>query len=497
MEKLNTPRGAGARSMTTLSPSTVNVSYGSPTENFTCNGPDWMGPLTPMLPIAPKEVAGRQWDFVPGFNLLTEPRASEPVTFAMLRMLAESFDPVRLIIERRKDQLCRMPWTIRQKHDEDGRRPSSTPAIRNTIREVKNFFKKPTYELSFRDWLRILLEDHFVIDAPTLFCERDRAGSLLYLQPMDGGLIKRVIDSWGRTPRPIPWDGNPVDWNGLTITAENFHTQGFKYDAKGAWLLPPAYQQILKGLPAVDYTTQDIIYKPMNLRSHSLYGFSPVEQILTTVNIAMRRSASQLEYFKEGNQPEALFSLPESWTPDQIGRFQDYFDSMYSGNLANRRKLKFIAGGSRDSYVAIKEPPLKNEFDEWLVRIACFAFSYPPAAFVSLSNRSIAEQHAKTGEEEGLQSTKLFVADLINGVIENDFDAALEFTWVEEEEIDQKIESEILSTYVSNGILTINQAREKLGEQPDADPAANKLMIKTQTGYTPIGNITTTSEIKE
>ena len=439
------------------------------------------------LPIAPAEVAGRAWDFTPGFNLIQRPRANDPITFEMLRALSNVFDPLRLVIEALKVPMARQPWEIRQKHNEDGRRPSSTPAIRDTIREVKEFFKRPTYELSFREWLRILLEDHFVIDAPTLFCPRDRAGSLLNLEPLDGATIKRVMDSWGRAPRPIPWSGQPVDWNGLTITAENWHTQGFKYDAKGGWLLPPAYQQVLHGLPAIDYTTRDLIYKPMNLRSHGLYGFSPVEQILTTVNIAMRRSASQLEYFREGNQPEALFSLPESWSPDQIGRFQDYIDSMYSGNLANRRKLKFIAGGGRDSYVQLKEPPLKNEFDEWLTRIVCFAFSYPPAAFVSLSNRSIAEQHAKTGEEEGLESTELFVSDLINSVIENEFDDAVEFCWVSEESIDPKIQSEILSLYVGSGILTINQAREKLGEQADADPAANMLMIKIQTGLVPIG----------
>src|SRR5665213_522358 len=109
MKKLDTPRGSGARSMTTLSPSKVTVNYG-PTENFTGDGAGWMGPLTPQLPIAPPEVAGRQWDFAPGYNLFTQPRADEPVTFAMLRALADGFDPLRSVIERRKDQLCRMPW---------------------------------------------------------------------------------------------------------------------------------------------------------------------------------------------------------------------------------------------------------------------------------------------------------------------------------------------------------------------------------------------------
>ena len=101
----------------------------------------------------------------------------------------------------------------------------------------------------------MLLEDMFVIDAATLYCQRTRAGGPAALHPIDGATIKCVIDDWGRTPA-VP---------------------------------PPAYQQVLKGLPAVDYTARDIIYRPRNGRVHKVYGYSPVEQVLMTVNIALRR----------------------------------------------------------------------------------------------------------------------------------------------------------------------------------------------------------------
>ena len=250
---------------------------------------------------------------------------------------------------------------------------------------------------------------------------------------------------------------------------------------------PPAFQQVLKGLPAVDYSTLDLLYRPMNLRPGRVYGSSPVEQIAMTVNIAMRRSISQFEYFEHGNTPEALYSLPESWTPDQVQKFQDYWDNLLAGNLGRRRQMRFMAGGA-GSYVALKEPPLKAEIDEFLIRIVCFAFSYPPSAFVRLSNRSVAEQHERTAEEEGLQPIKQWVGDLINEVISRDFDAdELEFAWIEEDEIDQEKQASILSRYVETGILSVNQARERLGEEPDPNPAANTLMTKTPTGYVPIG----------
>ena len=96
LTKISTPRGEG-RSMTALSPYDVSVSYGSPTA-APGTGADWFGPLQPITPIAPPEVAGRAWDYVPGYNLNTTPRPYEPVTFEALRALADSYDPVRLII---------------------------------------------------------------------------------------------------------------------------------------------------------------------------------------------------------------------------------------------------------------------------------------------------------------------------------------------------------------------------------------------------------------
>lgn len=481
---ISTPRGPG-RSMTALSPSAVSVSFNSPSSP-PGTGPDWFGPLQPLTPIAPPEVAGRAWDFSTGYNLATQPRAYEPVTFAALRALADSYDPVRLIIERRKDQMCRLPWAIRPKHEGRGKRPAKaqlSAATRERIADVTDLFKRPEYGKTFRGWLRELLEDLFVLDAPALFLRRDSHGGLTAIQNMDGATLKRVINDWGRTPEPFPWAGEPFNWNGQEVNRESFAKAGFKLLHGIAY--PPCWQQILKGLPATNLTALDLLYRPANIRPGRAYGMSPCEQILTTVAIAMRRSLSQLEYFREGNMPEGIYSLPATWTPDQVQRFQDYWDSLYSGNLANRRHLKFTAGDGK--YTPFKEPPLKNEFDEWLVRIVCFAFSYPPTAFVQLSNRSIAEQHEKTGEEEGLQSVKQWAADLFNEVIEHHLDEEeLEFAWIEEDEVDQEKQSTILTRYAESGIITINQARERLGEEPDPSPNANRLMVKTATGYVPL-----------
>jgi hypothetical protein len=326
-----------------------------------------------------------------------------------------------------------------------------------------------------------------VLDAPALYCERTAGGHLVALSPVDGSLIKPVIGDDGRMPRPFRWDGTPFTWLGQTVDRQSFAPLGFKI--VDGLVYPPCYVQILKGMPAVNMTSWDLIYSPMNRQTRSPYGRSPVENIALTTMTAMRRATSQFEYFAAGSQPDAMWSLPSSWNSDQVQRFQDYFDSLYSGNLANRRRMKFIPAENASPYTATKEPPLKNEFDEWLARICCFAFSYPPQALLNLSNRSTAEQHEETAEEEGLGPLKEWFCELANEVIEREFDGGveIEFAWNEEPVVDHEVQATILNSYVAGGVMSINEARERIGAEPSNDPAANKLMAMTKTGFVPIG----------
>ena len=231
-------RRAGQRSWP-LSPYDLNVTYGKPGDAGL--GPDWFGPLEPITPLAPPEVAGRQWDYLSGYNLSTVARGYAPISFATLRGLADGYDLLRLVIETRKDQVARLSWTISARDKKASADPRSAG--------LKRFFAKPDGRHGFADWLRLLLEDLFVIDAPTLYMRRDRAGRLLGLLPIDGATIKPVIDDWGRTPLP--------------------------FTQNGATIYPCAYQQMLKGYPAVDYSVRDLLYRPRNIRVDRAYPDYP------------------------------------------------------------------------------------------------------------------------------------------------------------------------------------------------------------------------------
>src|SRR5206468_1719783 len=133
--------------------------------------------------------------------------------------------------------------------------------------------------------------------AAALYCRETNGGDPYAFEPLDGATIKRVLDARGRTP-----------------------------------LAPaPAYQQVLKGIPAIDYSTDELLYRPRNKRVWKAYGFSPVEQIVFTVNMALRRSVHVMQHYTEGNVPEALIGVPENWTVAQIKEFQIYWDSILEG----------------------------------------------------------------------------------------------------------------------------------------------------------------------
>jgi hypothetical protein len=280
--------------------------------------------------------------------------------------------------------------------------------------------------------------------------------------PLDGATVKPVLDNFGRTPMP--------------------------YKKGRGMVYPVAYQQILKGFPAVDYSTRDLIYKPRNVRATTPYGFSPTESILSTINIALRRQSFTTAYFTAGNIPEALIGVPENWTPQQISDFQKYWDSVLEGDDAARRHAKFVPGGVAKTYITTKEPDLKAEFDDWLARIVCFAFSVSPQALVKMMNRASGEVQKAQAEEEGLVPIMQWAKELVDLVIHDELESPdVEFVYVGEDSVDESAKAVILDGQVKIGIKSINEARVEVGLAPiKGDEAYNTPMPYTAMGFQPL-----------
>lgn len=392
---------------------------------FTGQAPSWFGPLAPLPEVVREDekpsVIGRQFDYPVGYNVNTRPRVGEAISFGQMRALADSYDLLRLVIETRKDQLCKLKWSIKPR--KEGTKSDSRSEA------IQDFLQAPDKEHPWEEWLRMLLEDLLVIDAATIYPRMTKGGNLYALEPVDGATIKRVISDTGRTP------------------------------------LPPesAYQQILKGVPAINYTRDELIYRPRNVRTHKVYGYSPVEQVIMTVNIALRRQVDQLSYYTDGNAPNLLFQVPKEWQPDQIKQFQEWWDTLTQGG--SKHHGRFIPEGADP--VEVKTPPLKDLYDEWLARVVCFAFSISPQPFVAQVNRSTAETAKEAEISEGLEPFKAWIKSTIDMAIVRYFGASdLEFMWAKDADIDPLIQSQIDQIYVSAKVLHPDEVRAEMGRDP-------------------------------
>ena len=415
----------GAAKSTALAPSFVARVAAGVRYMVSGSDPSWFGPDTPLDPVtSPQEqpsVTGRQLDYMVGFNTMTQPRQNEPVSFEQMRALADGYDLLRLVIETRKDQLAALNWTIKPKD------AKAKPDQRCT--DLIAFFAFPDREHAWDDWLRMVLEDLFVLDAPSIYVRPTNGGQVYSLEPIDGATIKRVIDDHGRTPAaPLP-----------------------------------AYQQILKGVPAIDYSADELIYKPRNPRTSKIYGYSPVEQIIMTVNIAIRRQLNQLSYYTDGNVPNTIFRVPASWNPDQIKQFQLWWDSLTSGQ--SKHVGRFIPEGPDP--IDTKPAALKDEMDEWLARIVCFAFSVSPTPFIKSQNRATADNAKEQAMQEGLAPLQKWIKGLVDLVLVKHFGITdLEFGWSEEVALNPVDQATVMDKKIRNGSMTINESRALDGEEP-------------------------------
>jgi HK97 family phage portal protein len=430
---------------TPIEPSTVARLTAGLRYALTGKYPEWMSPLSPLEPVTtPDEqegIRGRAFDFPVGFNTRVTPRQGEPVGFDEMRALADGYDLLRLVIESRKDQLAKLSWTVQPR--DKTKRPDAK------CREVQEFLLFPDRENNWHDWLRMLVEDMLVIDAATIYPRLTRGGKPYAFELVDGATITRKVDITGRTP------------------------------------LPPetAYQQVLKGVPAVNYSMDELIYAPRNKRTHKVYGYSPVEQVIMTVNIALRRQMHQLQYYSEGSTPDLIFQVPESWNPDQIRQFQVWWNGMLAGNTGARRGTMFVPNGV--SPIDTKAQILKDDYDEWLARVICYAFSISPQSFVKEMNRATAETALQQALAEGLQPVMNWIKGVADSLIWKCFGYTdLEFVWSQERPLDPRVQAEIDKLYIEAGVLHPDEVRQTLGREPlqqadDADvPSANPIKEK-------------------
>lgn len=414
--------------------------------------------LTGGVPLAPKQEDGappRQWQYPPGYNIAIQPRSTEALTFQQLRNLGD-YTLIRLLIERIKETLKGHEWDIVPDDKAQGQDHTAD------VQAVKDFLESPDKRHDWDEWLGMILEDKLVIDAPAIYVHRTRGldprtgkGRVWALEPIDGATIKVLTDERGFEPVGPPG------------------------------MEPPAYQQFLYGVPYVNLTRSDLIYRPSNRRANHFYGFSPVEQLALDINMGLRRELYNLAQFTDGNIPEAWASLPPDWKPQEIQQWQENWDAILSGDPQNRAKIRWMPGGQGVGITKMKDDEifgLFNKFDEWLARKACFSFGLSPMSFIQLNNRAAAQEMGDQEAENGIASAKQYIERLVNHIIDDILMMPhLRFNWVTDRGALQKKRVDANVAYAQVGIKQIDEIRIEEGLDPLGLPPG----MATASGYVP------------
>lgn len=406
-------------------------------------------PLQPAFP--PGDPRG--WDLRQGFNLQTTPRTGATSSgvsltpFQQLRNLAD-YDLVRIVIEDVKGQILGMERDVQVR--KEYRDQADSAEVREEVEAAREWLDHPDMlgGLDFEDWLGKVLEEILVTDALAMYPQYSLAGDPIGLVQIDGTTIKPIVDDQGRPP------------------------------------LPPlaAYQQVIRGRVEREYDISELWYLPRNRRVDSPYGRSPVENVIITVNLAIRTALHELSWHTEGNLPDSLYTTPKDWNSKQIKEFQEMFDDLISGNAGKRAgRLRFIPGGDGAGYIATKDSRIKYEDLEWLARVIAWSFQVSPMPVAKIVNRATAETMESSTQESGTLPVANFARSKINLFIQGPLQLQrVEMIWGRAKNEQQQRERHV--AYVGAGIMTRDEARKEAGHDPLPDNAGGEPTVDSGTG---------------
>ncbi len=417
----------------------------------------FLGPGEPMLSFR-----GHYWPRRTDYPASVNVKILPDRPFELLRNLA-AWDPVRYCIEKRKNGIKRQKWAIGPLDPDDD---MALTKYADDIVGLTKYWEKPDPQngQSLDLWISNLLEGSFLWDAATIM--------RWPTQKWMASHLPRELNSNGRKTVYIPEAPKRSDIalhrviDGQTITP--------KIDSLGNIPLPPApaYQQVIKGIPLTEYTSEQMLYLVRNPRPDSPYGMSEVEWLMIAINIALRRDTSDLLHWTTGNVPYGFGETPEDWTPSQIEEWGKIWDDMLAGDLAERSKIKWGPAGM--NFKEFQERNKGNEdykFYEWSARRACAIFGVAASPYTSQLTRAGAE----TSEELQAETAEEPLTQWIERIITNEIQVAqgypeLCFRYVTEKKVDEAALAESNKMKIFSGQTSIDDVLIENGQDPIGCP---------------------------
>lgn len=365
------------------------------------------------------------------------------VDFKTLQRFSVQYDVARACINRRKRQLNQLQWDIVS--EDASQKPNE-----NLVKQVRDRFKHlGGYKVRFRQMLDLMVDDLLVYDALSIYKRPTIGGELYNLSVLDASTIKLRVDEFGDTPEPPEI----------------------------------AYVQVIRGERVAEFTADEMYYEMMNPRTVTPYGLSPLESLILAVSTALKSDLYNMHMLTEGNIPEGLFTMPDTWSADQIKQFQVIWDGALAGNSAATSRIRFVPPGKYERTVK-PEDMRYQELQTWLMKKTCMLYEIQPQelGFTDTVNKSTGEVQQEIGKSSGLAPLAHFFEDIFTDVVQIDMgytDLRFKFMGLDDE--NEREVAETNEILIRSGQRTINEARLKDGFEKIDDDLADKVMITQGT----------------
>jgi hypothetical protein len=408
-------------------------------------------PGRPIPPFFPVGTEPRGFDYRTGYNLITRPRSSVGrMSFETMRQLLRVWDVARICIEHRQDDVRAVDHRIVPRRGVLG-------DVSDAVARATAVMRKPDGVTPFDAWQSSFLEDVLRYDAGTLYKARTLDGKFAALEVVDGTTIGPLLDYEGRRPEG---------------------------DA-------PAFVQFLHGLPGSWHTADSLFYQPFRTQPESPYGLPPIEWTLLTANTDVKFQWHFLNYFTEGTLPAAFAEAPPEYAhPDQILDLQNAWDQVMEGDLAMKRKMRWVPNGSK--ITPVRDDAFDKDFPEWLLKKCCAAFKVRPndIGFSDDVNRATADVQSEVQARVGRKPLLTYLKGIYDSWLQDDLGLPVEWLWDSGEERDDKLqEAQANQLYVEMGAQSVDEVRERVLGLPVDHQNPIPRYVMTRTGLVPLASV--------
>jgi len=286
------------------------------------------------------------------------------LSWELLQRMAKKDAVVAAILQTRVNQVSRFCYPSRYREDKVGFkvRPRDPKAeineeLENKIIEIENFIENCGKENdsairdSFPEYLKKIVRDRLTYDAIATELVMTRKGELISFHAVDAATIRLVL---------------PKEGSFKSLTKKDI-----------------GYQQVIQGEVKAEFTFEEMgygVYNPMSDINQFSYGYSELEQLVSTITSHLYAESYNRLFFQQGSLPKGMLNFKGgNMNRNKLEAFKRQWQMQIAG-LTGAWRMPMVSG-VEVQYIPMHLSNQDMEFAKWmdyLVNIICSIYTISP-----------------------------------------------------------------------------------------------------------------------